>query len=794
MKKILSLILAASMLLSLAPASLAEGGAEYIAAPYNVDEVDPRVTYLEPAFYENENGPTIGVTTVGVIKKDGFYFKDADNDKELDVFEDWRVDADTRAADLVSKMSLVEQAGFTLNSLFVNPVSKTLAEVMNEDGTVNPQKVFTVLAEGEKSPHLTMYNRDATSRGYLDDQVLMDGKVRAGVYRGALGYDASVVALLTNIATEIIEWDAAKSGTPALPYTLISNPIAAGFPDSLGMAAAVLGDGNFDAIRDYAEVDRQMWRSQGIIFMYGPQIDLATDPRWPRNSGTYGEHVETVAGIATALVDGYQGGTEGVNEKSVVLSVKHFPGDGAAENGFESHTYQGQWRLYPTEGSLEKYQLVAFQAAIDAGVGAIMPCYSRDTADGRSVTQMYRGQEVKVSELGAAYSDEIITKLLRETMGFKGVVNSDSGITRNQTYGVETLTLIERFSMLIEAGVDAIGGELFTEGVAGAVVTGMLDKSALDRANINRATMLIEQGLIENAYLDYLKADEVRATNMATAQEQSYQLHLKSTVLMKNHDAALPLKANAGTKLYIESFTGTGSEDATVEAFTALFEAQGFEIVSKPEEAEVAYLHVQPKATNSTNAGPTEAVLSLVEEFEVPERDMSTEGVNDRGTGSQKRTGEMVEVTTVESIDEVAEIAEILHAKGGKVVATIVCTSPWIVDALEPHVDALLAQYTTSAASLANAQSAQVDVMVGNYNPTGKLSMTHPACEAVIALTEMTREDGTTYDLCASPNDVPGYEKDQYMSAEVLAQSPSGSYAYMDADGNLYKAGFGLSY
>ena len=84
--------------------------------------------------------------------------------------------------------------------------------------------------------------------------------------------------------------------------------------------------------------------------------------------------------------------------------------------------------------------------------------------------------------------------------------------------------------------------------------------------------------------------------------------------------------------------------------------------------------------------------------------------------------------------------------------------------------------------------------MLGNYNPTGKLSVTMVACEEVIALTEQTLEDGNVYEICASPNDVPGYDKDQYMDPEVLAQSPSGSYAYKDADGNLYVSGFGLSY
>ena len=116
------------------------------------------------------------------------------------------------------------------------------------------------------------------------------------------------------------------------------------------------------------------------------------------------------------------------------------------------------------------------------------------------------------------------------------------------------------------------------------------------------------------------------------------------------------------------------------------------------------------------------------------------------------------------------------------------------VEVLKPF-DALLAQYTTSSASLSNAYSAQVDVIVGNYNPTGKLSVTMPSCEAVIALTEVRDADGNLlYEECASPNDVPGYDKDQYMDPEVLAQSPSGSYIYKDADGNSYVSGFGLSY
>lgn len=796
MKRILSAVVAASMLLSAIPAMAETAEATYIPAPYNAEEVNPTATYLEPVFYQNENGPTIGVTTVGVIYQDGLYFKDSDNDHELDVFEDWRLPAEERAADMVTKMTLAEQAGFVLNSLMVMPGSNSLEAATNEDGTINPAKVITVVPEGETTTILNMANRKASGFAGNDDQVMTIGKIRAGVYRGGLRYPASMVALYTNVATEIAEWDAAKSQTPAIPYTLISNPISAGFPDSLGMAAAVMGDGNYDAIKEYAEVDRQMWRAQGIIFMYGPQIDLVTDPRWPRNNGTYGERPDVTAGIITALVDGYQYGTDGVNEKSVILSAKHFPGDGAAENGFESHTYQGQWRLYPTEGSLEKYQLVGFQAAIDAGVGAIMPCYSRDTSDERSAVQTYRGHEVKVNELGSAYNEEIVTTLLRDVMGFKGFVNSDSGITNSQTYGVETLTGVQRFALLIKAGTDAIGAELAPEYIVSAVEFGLLDKADLDRANINRATALFKLGLFENAYLDYKAADEVRATNIETAHEQAYQMHLKATVLMKNHDNTLPLTPNAGTKVYIESYTGTGSNDDTVAAMTALFEEQGFTIVKKASEADIAYLYVEPKKTISTSAGVSEGVLSLVEDYEVDERDATKSDNAMFGAGSQAKTGNKVDVTTLADVAKIAKTAKTVHENGGKVVATIVITAPWILTNLEPYCDALVAQYTTSSGdSLTNSQKAQVAVITGAYNPTGKLSVTMPSCDAVIALTEVRDADGNLlYETCASPNDVPGYDKDQYMDPEVLAQSPSGSYIYKDADGNSYVSGFGLSY
>ena len=148
---------------------------------------------------------------MGVIVKDGLYFKDLNNNKELDPSEDWRLDAKTRAADLVSRMALEDQAGFLFNALAITPGAPKLDMVKNEDGTINPAAIVTMVASQEES-------KNAFAAGFagLDSFVINTQKVRAGVYRGGLGFDASTVALYNNVVTEMAEADAALRGVPAI--------------------------------------------------------------------------------------------------------------------------------------------------------------------------------------------------------------------------------------------------------------------------------------------------------------------------------------------------------------------------------------------------------------------------------------------------------------------------------------------------------------------------------------------------------------------------------------------------
>ena len=767
----------------------------YIPAPYVLEEGEKiNDLYLEPVLFHNENGPTIGVTTCGVIVKDGLYFKDMDNDGVLSPYEDWRNSHEVRAADMVAHLPLKQQAGLVLNTLWNTPLSMTREGAKDEAGNIVPSKIFKKYDPTEKIPGGILPGMD----NRVDDAQVIDLKLTAGVYRGEMRAEAGVAALYHNLGTQYIEHEACKGGV-AIPYSLHTNPINIGYPDFLGFGAAVMGDGNFDIVYDMAQTDRKMMAACGLNIMYGPQIDVSTDPRWPRNSGTYGERPEITAGITRELVRGYHDGEDGLKKGSIALTIKHFPGDGPAENGFEPHLPIGQWRLYPTEGSMEKYHLPPFQTAFDMKASAIMPDYSRICNDGRSVPQYYKGKLTSSEAVPSAYSKELITDLARDTMGFTGYVNSDSGITTTQIYGVEHLSMPERYAKAISAGTDVIGGMYDVENIVKAVEEGYLPKADLDRANYRRLLSLFYQERVDNPYLDPDEADRVRAENFEGAKKAAYKACQKEVVLAKNHDGALPMVK--GKKVYVAVFSGENAgawlaqmmgagvagddnDEKLRRQLEALLAAKGYQIVETPEECDYAYLHVWPQQNNIVFVQRSMPVLELVEGFMHEEREVNK---------SQKKTGNLIEINTLRGIGKIPALAETVHAHGGKVIATFVVSNPWILSNLEPHVDAMTFQYTVSPVAMGNALGAQMDVLSGEFNPTGKMSLTMVSCPEVIAITEK-EIDGVVREICASPNDVPGYDKDQYIDPAILAKVRGGSFAYCDADGNYYRSGFGLRY
>lgn len=766
-----------------------------IPAPYAL-EAGESITdrYLEPVVFHNENGPDIGVTTCGVIVRDGLYFKDMDNSGELAPYKDWRLSPEERAKDMVAHLRLDQQAGLVLNTLFNTPVAPTRAEAAGADGKLEMSKIFKRHDPDEKPrpsplPGMAMI---------FDDTDVTDRHITAGVYRGDMRCEAGMVALYHNAGTQMLEYEACKGGV-AIPYSLHTNPINIGYPDSLGIGAAVLGDGNADFVYEMADTDRKMMKAEGLHIMYGPQVDVATDPRWPRTNGTYGERTDVTSDITEALIKGYQNGDDGLNEGSVVLTVKHFPGDAPSENGFEPHVPIGQWRIYRTPGSMEKYHLPPFQRAFDHKASSIMPDYSRIAADGRAVPQTYRGEVTSTEAVPSAYSKELLTDLARNKMGFDGYINSDSGITSVQIYGVEDLTVPQRYAKAISAGTDVIGGNTDPENIIKAVEDGLLPKADLDRASYNRLLSLFRTKRVDNPYLDPDQADQARQDNFDGAKKKAYEANQKAVVLVKNHGGVLPLAKEK--KVCIVTFKGVDSgfaqmaqamgaglgsadaDEALRKTLAEAFEKKGYTVVATPEEADVLYLHVWPISNGV-----------VFYQFAMPVIEMGEIVTDERETNkSQKKTGKQVTVTTLKDVEKIRELADAIHARGGKVVGTCVVNNPWLLDKLEPYCDALTIQYTVSTVALNNALNAQVDVISGDFAPTGKLSLTMVSDPAVIAITEQ-EIDGVVREICASPNDVPGYDKDPYIDPAILAGVRGGSYAYCDADGNYYRSGFGLNY
>lgn len=794
MKRIIPLLLSAAMLIGLlascAPQEAADPTATpsaeptledgYIPAPYTVSSEDELTAqFLEPVFYENADGPTIGVTLLGVIIKDGLYFRDLDNDQELDDFEDWRLDAETRAEAMAAALTDTQLTHQVVNSMAYSPKSTKTEEVVDENG----KPVWDLIY-----PAVGGFGATA-QEGATNVDWLNDAKLRTFVLRS--NPETEVAVWFNNGLEQYSEYDAITNGEVAVPFFMFTNPIAHGLPNAEGVTAASLGDGNADAVLTDAQYDRQVMWSKGVDGLYGPQIDLVTDPRWSRNSTTYGEREDMASEIATNLTIGYQNGDQGMVEGSILLTVKHFPGDGAAFNGFESHGQAGRYRIYSTENSLPDYQLKPFIAAFEAGAAGVMPGYSQPIIDERiapqSITYNGKTYDIRLDGRGNAFNEDVLLYLLREVLGFDGLINSDS-LSMASQQGVEDLDAYERMVLFVKAGCDAgviMFGNVSMGGGAVEITESETDPSALldqalaagdvtredlERAAANRIKPQAQSGNLDNPYRDLEESVATVDGLTPDIQALAEEFHLKSVTLMKNSESALPL-SDTSVKVYVAGFNQ--KDDADVSGMAAALEAAGYTVVDDYNEADVAYLRVNPTIVGQGSGNL--AILDLVEDVETPVYD-----------NNAKRTEETALITTVASMDTFQKIAEAVHANGGKVIGEINASNAWILTEMEPYCDALLGTFSTS-------DSAITKVLTGEYNPTGKLPITMVADASVIALVE-TDLNGETWDVCVSPNDVPGYVKDQYMDADVLSASPSGSYAYKDADGNFYLSGFGLSY
>ena len=749
-------------------------------APVLGEEAATERHYIEPTWVQNENGPTIGTTVKSAIEVDGLYFKDSNGNGQLDVYEDWRLDDETRAKDLVTRMTVDEKIGMmVINSrgmgINVADKSKTSMDgLLEEIEQINDTSIF-----GTTSRLGTV---DTIQKLHLRHLILRQNPAPTDF--------AQWMNALNQVAEETpngipVIMDSNSRNENAKPTFGMNDAsgVFSTWPGTLGLAAAAMGDikagGDAQLISDFAEISRGEWDACGIKKGYMYMADVVTDPRWQRTYGTLGERTEFVTDAIGRLVEGFQGGKDGVQENGVALTVKHFPGGGARENGFDPHYSLGQWNPYPTKNSLADYHLAPFQAAVDRKVSSIMPYYAKPYG-AKSDEQTYDGMKLDLSEaVGFAFNKAFIADLLRGKMGHEGYINSDSGIIGGMAWGMYDFDVPVRAAYAINAGTDVISDtndiwsikEAYRRGVEEAdkyPAEHVLSIERIDEANVRLLKEMFATGLFENPYRDLKNAEAVVAA--ARADERVYQAHQKSVVLLKNVNETLPLTAEKleGKRVYVEYFNKEGdTAEMTKELRNALIE-RGMMVVGDYNKADYALLFVDPLsgAYFSATAGYLE--LDVCDGKVVVDVDTET-GVPVETTHTE---------TTLKNTAKLAEIAEAVHANGGKVVTNVNFQLSWMLGNVEPYADALLAGFDTFT-------DATIDVITGVYSPTGVMPLTLPRNDAVIAV----NENGD----CIAPNDVPGYAKDQYMPDELKDENGK-AYAYRDSEGNYYESEFGLSF
>jgi len=750
------------------------------ASTYTTREVSDGTTDF--VVVENPNGGAqLSYGAEGGIelleRKDGgatLAFKDMNANGELDTWEDWRVDSSERAADLAADMSIEQIAGLMLFSSH---------ERSPADGLTDAQKT------------------------YLDESNL-----RAVL--NAAGSNADETVPWVNEMQAYVE-TLATADTPYVPVNFASDPRSTAgsggynadgadisrWPSNLGLAATF----NAEYTEQFGEMASAEYRALGITTALSPQVDLATEPRWSRVAGTFGEDSEQAAELTAAYVDGFQG-SEGADEwgtESVNAMIKHFSGDGPGEGGREAHTQSGKYGVYPGD-NLDEHVSV-FQAALNSA--SVMTAYSIALdADGNPLFD---------DRMGTAY-DSGRMSILRDDNSYEGVIVTDWGVMSGSddegamfgmAWGAEDLTPAERYVKVLGTGHDMFGGVNDATYILEAAdlwqdqyEAGEQDVDALTRfqqSGTRILNMIFQVGLYESAFLVPEESAEILAS--ADKVEAGYNAQLDSVVMLKN-DGTIAADTDWSDKtVYIPQSYDIGiagafgpgeyTEGATLDLEVAAeyfgevvtdeveYEEDGTTVKSytAPDLSDVDLVIVGMDSPNSggtfTNAGLTiaEDGTKTWTPISLQYGEYVADGDNVRKTSiggdiladgtveNRSYYGNTAFITNAADLDAFERAVKAVEDSGKDipVITALKAVNPTIPAEFEADSDAILVSFGTS-------DQAIFDIATGVHEPAGRLPIQFPKdMDTVEAQYEDVAKDMTPY---------------------------------TDAAGNVYDYGFGLNY
>ena len=488
---------------------------------------------------------------------DGSGYRDLNGNGRMDPYEDPAAPIDIRIEDLLGQMTLEEKAGLLFHSPIAVGSRGNLVEKLHPLNAAPTSRLvqqrhlrhFNILTAPE--PRLLARWHNALQR--LAERTRLGIPVTVGSDpRHALGFNPA-------------------SGIKQVGFSV--------WPSQLGIAAT----GDVRQAERFGAAVRQEFLSVGLRTLLGPMADVATEPRWGRSGATFGEDAARVGDFAAAFIRGLQSGDRGLERRSVSCMVKHFPGGGPARDGVDPHFARGALQAYP--GGNFEYHLEPFRAALAAGARQVMLSYGIPS-----------GQTSE--EVAMAFNREIVTGLLRDRLGFNGVVCSDwmtvetrriLGVLKLKdasAWGVESLSVLERYAKALRAGVDQFGGESDPRHVVDLVRTGAVPEERIDESARRILRIKFELGLFDNPYVDEGSAPGV--PGVAELVRDGISAQRSSLVILTNRSAdsggtGAALPAQRPLRLYVE-----GVDETVARKYG--------DVVRSPRRADLAVIRlVSPK-------------------------------------------------------------------------------------------------------------------------------------------------------------------------------------------------------
>lgn len=596
---------------------------------------------------ETYEQPTLNPHSKSVLEVDGYQFIDLNGNGTLDVYEDWRQDAAARADDLVGQMTAREK----------------IAQMQHP--------TYLPRADGKIAPYLQNYCTDY-GIGMLLIRELNSVEAAATTMNTIQEYaEASRLGVPVLVSMDSVHGLSYVSGATVTPHNL-----------------ALAATRDEELVTKLAEIARDEHIAVGVRMTLSPEADIASEPRWGRVMETYGEDPDLVTQMVTAQVVAFQNGADGLNNGSIVACMKHFPGAGPQMEGKDTSP------IISSEETLQTH-LKPYYAALDVNVASIMPYYSVPLA-----------LDMENSAIG---SKATLQDLLRDEMGFTGIIQTDWGMIWAIQEALGTMTgeeVSDEEAILIgvtQSRVDGIGGESIRliDLMEEYTQEGKIDEAILTAAATRIVKVKFEMGMFENPYCDvdyavsFVGNEESQKVNLQAAEE--------AMTLLKN-DGALPLNPDAEQTILVcgprafdmDSLVGgwsSAQEGMTIADAVAAYAGENTTVLTEKEDVEVIKELAQQADVIIVSVGEPSYQHDPVWGYD-----------------------------TLEIVSSQQEILEAAVASGKTVITVVTGGRPYILTWCDENTNAILEAYYPGA----KGGIAIAETLFGLNNPTGKTPMQFP--------------------------------------------------------------------